>query len=71
MLEFSERIASEAFAQMARHPDFPNAFTRSRKLPLPMLIAALLPMRNQSQQAMLDAVLRLGERHPRTQPGRL
>ena len=55
MLEFSERIASEEFAQMARHPDFPNAFTRSRKLPVPMLIAALLSMRNQSQQAMLDA----------------
>ena len=55
MLEFSERIASEEFAQAARHPDFPNAFTRSRKLPLPALIGALLTMRNQSQQAMLDA----------------
>lgn len=55
MLEFSERIASEDFAQMARHPDFSNAFTRKRKLPLPALIAALLTMRNQSQQAMLDA----------------
>ena len=55
MLEFSERIASEEFAQAARHPDFPNAFTRSRKLPLPTLIGALLTMRNQSQQAMLDA----------------
>ena len=54
MLEFSERIASEEFAQSARHPDFPNAFTRSRKLPLPALIGALLTMRNQSQQAMLD-----------------
>ena len=54
MLEFSERIASEEFAQTARHPDFPNAYTRSRKLPLPALIAALLSMRNQSQQAMLD-----------------
>ena len=40
---------------MARHPDFPNAFTRNRKLPLPALIAALLTMRHQSQQAMLDA----------------
>lgn len=50
----SERIASDDFAQIARHPDFPHAFTRSRKLPLPALIGALLSMRNQSQQAMLD-----------------
>ena len=54
MLELSERIASDDFAQIARHPDFPNAFTRNRKLPLPALIGALLSMRNQSQQAMLD-----------------
>jgi hypothetical protein len=54
MLEFSGRIASDDFAQIARHPDFPQAFTRSRKLPLPTLIGALLSMRNQSQQAMLD-----------------
>jgi len=53
-LESSERIASDDFAQSARHPDFPKAFTRSRKLPLPALIGALLSMRNQSQQAMLD-----------------
>jgi hypothetical protein len=51
MVELSERIASDDFAQVARHPDFPQAFTRSRKLPL---IGALLSMRNQSQQAMLD-----------------
>ena len=55
MLEFSDRISSDEFAQLARHPDSPNAFTRSRKLPLPALIAALLSMRNQSQQAMLDS----------------
>ena len=54
MAELSERIASEEFAQIARHPDFPKAFTRNSKLPLPALIAALLSMRNQSQQAMLD-----------------
>lgn len=34
---------------------YPNAFTRSRKLPLPKLIAALLSMRGTSQQVMLDA----------------
>jgi hypothetical protein len=55
MLEFSDRIASDEFAQLARHPDSPNAFTRRRKLPLPALIAALLSMRGQSQQVMLDA----------------
>lgn len=54
MLELSERIACDEFAQSARHPAFPKAFTRSRKLPLPALISALLSMRNQSQQAMLD-----------------
>jgi hypothetical protein len=54
MLELSDRIASDDFAQMARHPDFPEAFTRNRKLPLPALVGALLSMRNQSQQAMLD-----------------
>jgi hypothetical protein len=53
-LELSERIGSDDFAQIARHPDFPSAFTRSRKLSLPALIGALLTMRNQSQQAMLD-----------------
>lgn len=40
---------------MARHPEHPNAFTRSRKLPLPGLIAALLSMRGQSQQLTLDS----------------
>ena len=52
--ELSQRIASDDFAQIARHPDYPRAFTRNRKLPLPALIGALLSMRNQSQQAMLD-----------------
>jgi hypothetical protein len=55
MLEFSDRIASDEFAQLARHPDSPNAFTRRRKLPLPAPIASLLSMRGQSQQVMLDA----------------
>jgi hypothetical protein len=50
----SDRISSDDFTQLARHPDHPQAFTRNRKLALPSLIAALLSMRNQSQQAMLD-----------------
>src|SRR5471032_2765596 len=54
MLELSDRIASDEFAQIARHPDHPKAFTRTRKLPLPALIGALLTMRSSSQQAMLD-----------------
>ena len=47
-------LGTDDFAQIARHPDYPRAFTRNRKLPLPALIGALLSMRNQSQQAMLD-----------------
>lgn len=54
LTEFSEHIRSPEFAQLARHPDFPKAFSRRSKLPLPSLIAALLSMRNQSQQSMLD-----------------
>ena len=50
----STRIACVEFARIARHPDHPNAFTRSRKLPLPALIGALLSMTNLSQQATLD-----------------
>lgn len=53
--EISKRIASADFARLARHPDAPRAFTRSRKLPLPALIGVLLSMRNQSQQVTLDA----------------
>ena len=55
MLELSERIHSAEFAQLARHPEHPNAFTRCRKLPLPALIASLLSMRGQSQQVTLDS----------------
>ena len=54
MLEFSKRVGSEEFAQLARHPDCRRAFVRRRKLPRPELTGALLSMRNQSQQAMLD-----------------
>jgi hypothetical protein len=54
MLEFADRVASADFAQIARHPEFPQAFTRNRKLPLPALIGALVSMRGQSQQAMVS-----------------
>jgi hypothetical protein len=55
LFELSEVIQSPDFAQAARHPDSPQAFTRSRKLPLPGLIAALLSQRGQSQQVTLDS----------------
>jgi len=54
-LDLHERIHSPEFAQEARHPDSPNAFTRCRKLPLPALIASLLCLRVQSQQVSLDS----------------
>lgn len=55
LFDLGQRIQSPEFARSARHPDFPNAFTRRRKLPLPVLIASLLSMRGQSQQVMLDS----------------
>ena len=51
----SEHIQSPAFAVEARHPDFPSAFTRSRKLPLPTLVAALCGFRGGSVQNELDS----------------
>jgi Transposase DDE domain len=54
LVDFAEVITSDSFARLARHPDFPQAFTRSRKLPLPALIATLLSMRSGSQQALVD-----------------
>ena len=54
LFELSEVIQSPDFAQTARHPDFPQAFTRTRKLPLPGLIAAQISQRGQSQQVTLD-----------------
>lgn len=56
LLELSQTLHSDAFAQSARHPDFPRAFTRRRQLPLPALVATLLCMRASSQQCLLDSV---------------
>lgn len=55
LLELSDTLASDDFAQRARHPEHPNAFTRTRCLPLPALVASLLCMRSSSQQALLDS----------------
>ena len=54
-MELSDSLASDEFAQLARHPDAPGAFSRTRRLPLPALVASLLFMRSSSQQAMLDS----------------
>ena len=51
----ADEISSECFASRARHPEHPSAFTRTRALPLPALVAALLTMRGNSQQSTLDA----------------
>jgi hypothetical protein len=42
---------------MARSPDHPQAFSRTRKLPLPTLVCALLSFRGTSVQSRLDAFL--------------
>jgi hypothetical protein len=46
-------IRSEAFAQRARHPDHPQAFTRERLLTLPVLISSLLCRRGGSVPSSL------------------
>jgi len=55
LLDLSGTLASDDFAQRARHSDFPSAFSRTRRLPLPALVASLLFMRSSSQQSMLDS----------------
>jgi len=54
LLAFSEYLHSSQFRDLARHPDFPNAFIRDRKLPLPALLAVLLSGMRKSIQAELD-----------------
>lgn len=55
LTEFSDHLHSPAFAETARSPDHPQAFTRARKLPLPTLVGALLSFRGASVQSELDA----------------
>lgn len=52
--ELSARLASADFAQIARHSDYPTAFTRQRKFPLPMLVGLLMCGMRMSIQAELD-----------------
>ena len=55
LLDLSATLATDDFAHRARHPDWPGAFTRTRSLPLPALVASLLSMRSSSQQVLLDS----------------
>lgn len=57
LTDLRDHLHSPAFAQLARSPDHPKAFTRSRKLPLPTLLAALLSFRGGSVQSELDTFL--------------
>ena len=40
--ELAAYIASPEYLFAARHPDYPTAFTRDRKLPIASLVAVLL-----------------------------
>ncbi|HMS05670.1 MAG TPA: hypothetical protein PKD73_07760, partial [Burkholderiaceae bacterium] len=51
LTDFSAHLRSPAFAQMARSPDHPQAFSRTRKLPLPTLVCALLSELSRRQRA--------------------
>lgn len=52
--DLAAHLQSDAFRASARHADHPTAFTRSRQLPLPALVAVLLTGMRQSVQAELD-----------------
>lgn len=52
--DLSAHLQSPEFLVTARHPLHPMAFTRSRKLPLPALVALLLSGMRKSVQAELD-----------------
>ncbi len=55
MTGFCLHLHSPAFAESARSPDHPpSAFTRARKLPLPILVTALLSFRGGIAQNELD-----------------
>jgi hypothetical protein len=55
LTNLTEHLHSPAFAALARHPEHPRAFTRSRKLPLPTLIACLCGFRGGSVQSEVDS----------------
>jgi len=51
---FAEYLHSDHFLQLARHAEFPSAFSRERKLPLPARVASLVSGLCKSVQAELD-----------------
>jgi hypothetical protein len=55
LTNLTEHLHSPAFAALARHPEHPRVFTRSRKLPLPTLIACLCGFRGGSVQSEVDS----------------
>lgn len=50
---FAEHLQSPQFHAQARHADYPNAFCRERKLPLPSLLATMLGGMRKSVRAEL------------------
>lgn len=50
---FAEHLQSPQFHAQARHADYPNAFCRERKLPLPSLLAVMLSGMRKSVRAEL------------------
>ena len=52
--DFATHMQSSEFLLQARHPAYPKAFTRQRKLPLPALLAVMLSGMRKSLQAELD-----------------
>ena len=52
--DFAARLCSAEFLLVARHPDHPTAFSRSRKLPLATLVAIMLTGMRMGVQAELD-----------------
>ena len=52
--DLAARLRSAEFLLHAAHPDYPGAFTRQRKLPLPALVALLLSGMRKSIQSELD-----------------
>ena len=51
---FADYLHSEDFLQIARHAEHPKAFSRTRKLPLPALVATLVSGLCKGVQAELD-----------------
>ena len=52
--DLAAHLQSPEFLLIARHPEYPTAFTRTRKLPLRSLVALLLCGMRLSIQAELD-----------------